>query len=255
MAIYTCLDMIRDCRANAAAGWSYLVRTYLPVTRWLLEHYQQQRPLETVVQQLQDPKLALWAAPGPVTERDFVTQLRLQIIPDPNVADNPLDLDILTKAFEPLTAIERQFVWFDTMAYDTAKTAIVMNVEPNTVEGARNRADETLRGNMDNWSRGLLRKHGWALGNLARGAKTDACLPHLAFLEMIDGRITWHRKKDIEFHLMKCWYCVDHFCRIREADFALHAVSPLGDGEVARFRKLLNLPEEKKPLLARLFGR
>jgi hypothetical protein len=255
LAIYTCLDMIRDCRANAPAGWSYFVQTYLPVTRWLLDHYQQhKRPLETVLSELHSPALPLWAAPGPMTERDFVVQLRLQIIPDPRVEGNPLDLEILSTAFEPLTAIERQFVWFDTMGYDTQKTATVINVEQATVEGARTRAEEMLRGAMDNWTRGLLRTHGWALGHAARGTKTEACFPHLAFLDVIDGRITWSRKKDIEFHLMKCWYCVDHFCRIREADYALHAVKPLPPEDVQRYRKLLKLPEEKKPLLARLFG-
>ena len=38
--IYTCYEMVRDCRAGRAEGWRYFVASYVPVIRKLLAHYQ-----------------------------------------------------------------------------------------------------------------------------------------------------------------------------------------------------------------------
>jgi hypothetical protein len=37
--IYTCYEMIRDCRENRAEGWRYFITTYVPVVRKLIAHY------------------------------------------------------------------------------------------------------------------------------------------------------------------------------------------------------------------------
>lgn len=264
MAIYTCLDMIDDCRGNKPEGWSYLVRSYVPVIRIYLSHYYAARAadvqlIERVLRGLHNPSSSLWSGAG--TEREFVAQLRQEVLRiveldkssvEPEV---PLDLEVLTEALEPFTATERQFVWFQTMSFDSPATAKLMNLESTTVQAARDRADEALRGKLDRWSKGIIADNGLLLGKLAVAAKTDKCLPPKAYLDTLDGRITWARKKDYETHMVQCWFCVDHCCRIREADFALRTIKPLPEEDAATFRGLLNLPAEKKGgLLKRMFG-
>lgn len=257
--------MIADCRGNKAEGWSYLIRTYIPVMRGILSHYYSGRAADTqlierVLKALHNPANSLWAAPGAGTEREFVAQLRQEVMRvveldkssvEPEV---PLDLEVMSEALEPFTATERQFVWFQTMGFDSASTAKLMNLEPTTVQAARDRADEAIRGKLDRWRRGIVAENGLVLGRLAVAAKTDKCLAGKAFLETLDGRITWARKKDYETHMAQCWFCVDHFCRIREADFALRTLKPLAGEEEQRLRDVLGLPAEKKGLLKRMFG-
>lgn len=267
MAIYTCLDMIYDCRAGKPEGWRYLITYYVPVVRWLLAHYYHDRAsdltlIERVLLVLKRPSHPLYTA-SHVTERQFVAALRQEVVAAveadraSTAPEVDLDLDILTRAFEPLTAMERQFIWLESMGWSHADSARMINIEASTVEAARTRADELLRQNLDRWQKGLIGRNGLGLGRLAVAAKGERCMEPRMFLDAIDGRITWSRKKDLEFHLLSCWHCVDHFCRIREADFALRETKPLTDAESEPLRKLLDVvaPTRKKSLLAKMIGR
>ncbi len=265
MSIYTSHDMIRDCRENKPEGWSYLVTHYAPVTGRLLEHYYEARAAETkrierVLPALLNPALPMFAAPGAATEREFVVALRdavLHVVEKEEASGTPeltLDLDTLTAAFTPFTATERQFVWLESMNYSDMQAALLMNLEQATIRKARDRAGELLREKLDSWNKGLIREHGLALGRLAAGVRGPSCLPAGAFLDTIDGRITWSRRKDYESHLTACWHCVDYFCRIREADNALRHVKPLSMEQAAPFLKLLGLPEQKKTFWKKMFS-
>jgi len=266
LAIYTCFDMVRDCRGNRPEGWAYLVTNYSPVIRRLLAQYYDGRPglLERVLQQLMNPQSTLWAAPGHAEERIFVCALRQELLRlvELDAASQPpsieLDLEILTQALEPLTVIERQYVWLESMGYSNELTAQMMNLDVSSSEAARARADELLRNVLDQWRRGLVAENGLTLGRLATGTLGERCLPAKAYLDTLDGRITWQHKKDYEFHMMQCWYCLDHFCRIREADFAINKSKPLSEEEAAPLIAKLGvvLPKkEKKGLLARMFAK
>lgn len=267
MAIYTCLDMIRDCRENKPEGWRYLVTRYVPVMRYLLARYYAGRSadtklLERVLLQLRQANSTLFAAPGPGTEREFVAAMRQKFLEGVELdkasagAEIPLELETMTTALEPLTATEKQMLWFQSMAYDAESTAKLMNLEPSTIQKVRERSDELLRGNMDQWKPGLAAANGLVLGLEAARAGTKDCLPAKAYLDTIDGRITWSRKQDYEYHVARCWHCVDHFARIREADYALRVTKPLTAEECVPWFELLGVPEEKKrPLWQKMFAR
>jgi DNA-directed RNA polymerase specialized sigma24 family protein len=264
LAIYTCLDMLRDCRNDKPEGWSHLIANYSCVIRTFLARYYPERAADTqllsrVWRQLKNPASPLFN-PGASTERQFVTQLRQAALAAverdrAGVASSvTLDLETLTAAFTTLTATERQIVWLETMAYNVDEAARLMNVDLKTVSSVRERAAELLRGNMDTWKTGLLVENGPALGRAAAAASGESCLAPSAFLDTIDGRITWGRKQDYEVHLTSCWHCVDHFCRIREADAALHGATPLSEEELAPFQLFLGIVREKPGLWNRLRG-
>lgn len=267
MAIYTCHDMIRDCRGNQPEGWRYLVTHYVPAIRYLLAHYYGTRAadvklIDRVLAKLRDPFAALFAEPGPGTEREFVAALRQAVVEivendkGSNAAEIPLDLETMTAALAPLTATEKQMLWLESMAYPADLAAKMMNLEPSTIARLRERAGELLRGQMDRWKQGMVGDNGLALGRMAAGAGTTGCLPAKAFLDTIDGRITWDRKQDCESHVATCWHCVDYFSRIREADYALRVTKPLTAAEAAPLFALLSVAvEEKKPLWKKVFTR
>lgn len=264
MSVYTCFDMARDCRADLPVSWSYLITAYIPVLRVLLDHYYPARAsyrelIERVLRKLRDPKLPLYEQV--TTEREWVARLRQELLRLVEIdkasgeADIPLDLEILTTALEPFTVVERQMVWFETVRYTPEQTAHMMNLDASSIDKARARAEEALRGQLDRWHRGLLAENGLALGQLAEAARGESCLPPKAYLDTLDGRITWQRKKDYDFHMMQCWHCIDASCRIREVDHVLRFSKSLTAEQAKPFRDLLGLPEEKKSLLKGLFAR
>ena len=258
--IYTCYDMIRDCREGRREGWSHFVSNYVPVIRRIAAHYQPGRADDSVMERLlitlraQEP---LFQSNDPAPERWFVAELRQHVLAaldefEPAAEpDAVLDLALLTEALNGLTVVEKQAVWLETMRYNAHDTGTLLRMEPRTIEKIRDRAGELVRGKLDNWRRTLLADSGRSLGRLAEAAQTKDCPPVKDFLNVLDGRSTWRQREELENHVTACWHCVDHHCRMAEVVELVRGVEPLGDEEAARFRAALGIPASKKNLWQR----
>jgi hypothetical protein len=254
--IYTCYEMIRDCRVNLPEGWSYLIANYVPAIHRVIAHYGQ-GDVDTILLRLRDPKSSLFQSMEPAPERWFVAELRQQVLatlPLPH-AEIEIDLSTVAEALAPLTLTEKQAAWLEAMHYSPEQAAAMLRVSAATVDKIRARAAELIRGKVDTWRRTLLAENGLALGWAAAASRTTDCLPSKAFLDILDGRTTWIGREQMERHVVACWHCIDHFCRMLEVVEVMRGIQPLTDGEVAPWRKLLGLPEVRSlPGWKRLFS-
>jgi hypothetical protein len=253
--IYTCYEMIQDCRAGRAEGWTYFVEHYAPVIGRLLEHYFAERDaalIERMVAALHDGESTLFASLDPAPERNFVAALRQEVL---RLAETghasaapeiPLELETLGAALEPLTVTEKLVVWLETMRYPSEDAGRMLRMAPTTAEAIRSRAAELLRGSLDTWSRNLLEANGAPLGRAAAALASKDCLPAKAFMDVIDGRATWRGREDLERHVKNCWHCLDHFCRLLEVVDVLRGAQPLAAAEVARYQQLLGIQASKR---------
>ena len=249
--VYTCYEMIQDCRADRPEGWRSLVSNYVPVIRKLLAHYHPAGSaaiLEQVLLALRDPQLTLFQSLQPAPERWFVAELRQKVLaelPDPQ-PEIEIGLDAVSEAFEPLTLLEKQAAWIETMGYDAAATGVMLRMSQQTAARIRDRAAELLRGKTDSWRRTLLSENGRTLGRAAAAASTKDCLPVKEFLDVLDGRSTWRDRETLEQHVRLCWHCIDHFARMAEVIELIRGVEPLPDAEAAPFHKLLRVEPRRK---------
>jgi hypothetical protein len=252
--IYTCYEMIRDCRADRAEGWRYFIACYVPAIRKLLTHYQAAGPadqatLERVLRAARQPQSSLFESLEPAPERWFVAQLRQKVLEElaPSAPAADLDLETVAAALEPLTLVEKQTAWLETMLYPPAETGVLLRMAPATVEKIRSKAADLIRAKVDSWSRTVLAENGRALGRAAAAAAGGECLPPKPFLDLLDGRTTWRGREQLDQHVTRCWHCIDHFCRLVEVVEVLRGNQPLTDAEAAPFRELLGVPAEKRP--------
>jgi hypothetical protein len=265
LAVYTCLDMIRDCRENRKEGWIFLIQNHVPFLRQLLAQYYADRAgdlelLNRVLKTLHNPASELYQKPGPTSEREFLVHLRqvalaaVETDKASTAPEIPLDLETLTEAFGPLTVVERQLAWLETMGYDAVATGKLMNAAVETVDKVREKADELLRLKLDSWRRRMLEENGVVLRQLAAVPRGENCLAIKSYLDAIDGRMTWARKHEDEFHMSECWHCVDHFCRVREADLLLQTSKALNHDEAEPFYKMMGVQPDKPSLWKRFVG-
>lgn len=249
--IYTSYEMIRDCRADRPEGWRYFLATYVPVIRRILAHYQPAGSpdvLERVLVAVRKPESSLFQSLEPAPERSFVAELRqkvLAFLPVPE-AEIPLDLETLAAALEPLTLLEKQASWTESMDYDAAPAGAMLRMAPQTVEKIRERAAELLRGKVDSWRRTVLVENGRALGRAAASAATAECPPAKVFLDVLDGRATWRGRESLEPHVASCWHCIDHFARMAEVVELIRGAAPLAEAEAEPYFRLLGVAAEKK---------
>jgi hypothetical protein len=267
--VYTCYEMIRDCRADKPEGWSFFLAQYVPVIRGLLAHYFPERAgdpalVERVLAALRQPQSSLFESLDPAPERVFVAGLRQRVLAAVEAdcasaaPEVPVDLEILGRALEPLTLTEKLAVWFETMSHSGADAGRMLRMSPQTADKIHARAAELIRGSVDTWSSTLLADNGLSLGREAAGPSindaTKDCLPAKAFLDIIDGRTNWRGREEMERHVKTCWHCLDHFCRLLEVVDVLRASQPLTEIEVESYRRLLGIETPKRSFWKKLAG-
>jgi hypothetical protein len=255
--IYTCYEMIGDCRAGRPEGWAYFLTNYIPVIRQFLHHYFPDRAddpalLERVLRALRQPGSSLFQSIDPAPERAFVAGLRQQVLAaveaDRASATPELTLDIeaLGAALEPLTLTEKLVVWFETMRYSDPDTGRMLRMSPQTAEKIRARAAELVRTSVDAWRSSLLADNGTLLGQAAATLSTKDCLAAKTFFDVIDGRATWGGREEMERHVKGCWHCMDHYCRLLEVVDTLRASKPLPEAEAEGYQRLLGIEARKR---------
>lgn len=256
--IYTCYEMVRDCRENRPEGWRYFAANYVPVMRKLLAHYGtgEEAELARVLVAVRRPDSSMFDSLDPAPERWFVAELRQKVlselpVPRPEIE---LDLETVAAAFEPLTVVEKQAAWIEGMGYSPEQTGAMLRMAPATVAKIRERAADLLRGKSDAWRRSALAENGRALGRSAVQARGAECLPTKAFLDVLDGRASWQAREDMERHVSGCMHCVDHFCRMAEVIELLRGAPALSEAEAAPFAKLLGVEAVRKKGWRRLAG-
>ena len=257
--IYTCYEMVRDCRANRPEGWRYFIESYVPVIRSFLRHYAGgDAELERVLLALHNPQSSLFDSLDPAPERWFVAELRQKIaaalpLEQPAIV---LDLDEVSEAFEPLTLTEKQAVWMESMGgYTPEQTGAMLRMAPATVSKIRERGADLLRGKMNAWRRTILVENGAALGRAAAAAGGKDCPGVKIFLDVLDGRTPWSGREEMERHVRGCWHCIDHFCRMAEVIEVLRGVQPLSAEDAEPFLKLLGVAREDRSIWKRLLSR
>ena len=251
--VYTCYEMVRDCRAGTAEGWSFFAANYVPVMRRLIAHYAPERAADRGLEErllvaIRQPEAGLFQSLEPAPERYFLAGLRQMVLgsleaPDPEMV---LDLATAAEALAPLTVTEKLAAWLETMRYTPQQTAAMLRVSAAMVEKVRERAAELIRGKVDQWRRTILAENGMALGRAASEAGGKDCYPSKAFLDILDGRTTWAVRERTDQHVTGCLHCVDHWCRMVETTELPRGVKPLAEAEVAGLKKLLGVAEKKK---------
>jgi hypothetical protein len=245
--IYTSYEMMRDCRSNLAVGRRHFVRQYVPTVKKMLAHYGAENELERLLTTLSKPESLLFQA-EPVPERPFVAELRQAVMAELAAppAELELELEALAKALESLTLVEKQVVWLEGMRYTLAETGEMLRMSPATVEKIRGRAGELIRAQVDHWNARLVSENGRTLGREAAAKGGAECLGWKTFLDIVDGRMAWLGREQMERHVHSCWHCIDHFCRLLEVVELLRGLKPLTEEEAAPFDKLLGIEAEKK---------
>jgi hypothetical protein len=260
--IYTCYEMVRDCRADLPEGWAHFVTYYVPVVRRILARYAPEQAgdaklLERVLPAIGKPESSLFHSSEPAPERVFVAELRQKVVGElsPAAAEIEIDLDAVATALGSLTMTERQAVWLETMRYAPAEAGAMLRISAATVDKVRQRAAEAIRGAVDAWRVTLLADNGPALGREALAAVGKDCLRAKAFLDVIEGRSVWREREAMDLHLRSCWHCVDHFCRLVEANEWLRGNQPLGAEEIRKYMDLLGATGAKAVGWKRLLGK
>lgn len=255
--IYTCYEMVRDCRANQPEGWRYFIESYVPVIRKLMEHYGgSAADLNRVLLAVRNPQSSMFDSLEPAPERWFVAELRQKVVAELAAppAAIPLTLEEVAEALQPLTLTEKQAAWTESMGYTPEQAGAMLRMAPTTVSKIRDRAADLLRGRMNAWRRTILAENGPALGRAAAAARGSECPGVKTFLDVLDGRTPWRGREEMERHVTLCWQCIDHFCRMAEVIEVLRGIRPLTAEEAGPFRKLLGVAAEQRGLWKRLLG-
>jgi hypothetical protein len=249
VSVYTAYEMIADCRAGRPEGRLWFARNFVPPLRVLLGHYSGGDPepaLAGLLAALRDA-IGQWE-PAPL--RELIVALRPAVLEAAGygVSRRDIELEAVEDALAALTTAERQMMWLETMGYDAVETARLMRASPETVASVRARGAELLRARVDHWTVTVLSDCGAALGEAVRLKPPGEPAAARDYIDLLDGRVTWQRRVELERSLAASWFEIDHFCRVREVDEAASRSRSLSDEEAAPYSRLLGV-EPRKPSL------
>src|ERR1039457_3314287 len=144
--IYTCYEMVRDCRADLPEGWVHFIVHYVPPVRQALAHYAPRRAqdaalLNQILLRIRQPESFLFQSAEPPEERWFVAQLRQLMVAELAAppAEISLGLETLTAGVGAATMTGKEGAWFETIGFLPAQTGPMLRVSPETVEKVRQR--------------------------------------------------------------------------------------------------------------------
>lgn len=248
--IYTCYEMIRDCREGKPEGWLHFVKQYVPVIRRIAARRApagsaEGKKLDDLVRSLSRPAPGIFQELAPVQERVFVADLRNKVLAMlvPDRQANGADPSAVLGALEPFSLLERQAIWLATLGYDATTCARMLKSDVPMVERVRQKAAERAGSDFaEQWAR------------VEPGRPGQDCLPVKVFLDTIDGRNTWPVRSSSELHINRCLFCLDHFCRMHETMDLLRAIEPLNEAETAHFGDVLGIAAARPTGWKRLFG-
>ena len=244
MSVYTCYDMVVDCKAAKPEGWMFFAQRIVPALRLLARHYKLGE--EAVHRFVTKPDLFRDATPMP--EREFLTHQREALLAAGGYQGGKagtLELETVAEAFAELTTVERQIAWLETLEYSTAEAAWLLRASEETAAKARTKAGDALRAKLDSWTATILRDNGALLGAEARAVTPNEPTTLRVCYDLIDGRLTWRDRAEFEHRLQNSWWEIDQLCRAREADEALRASQNLTEDEAHEFLTNLKLPSKK----------
>src|SRR5215467_5655344 len=86
--VYTCFEMVRDCRADLPQGWRYFASNYVPPIQKILSQYPNgsKIAIDQVLLSLRRPDSKLFQSIDPSPERWFLAQLRQAVLGQLNVS-------------------------------------------------------------------------------------------------------------------------------------------------------------------------
>ncbi len=268
MAVYTAFDMVRDCAANKREGWQHFISHYLLAAGAFMDRYRagvwpegagRAEAYRELLKDLQRADNRFFSSLQPAQGRIFLTSLRDYLL-DRFAPEQPdtasVLMDAIMAGLTELTVVEKQFFWLETMNYSDAETGAMMFADPATVARARQKGNDLLRGHLDTWSAGMLARNAVTLRHDVRKLHSEECIDPRLYCDAIDGRITWNTKADMEYHLAGCWFCIDHFCRVRDTDWTLagKARGLLPETEVVELLEFLGFERPKKTLWQKALG-
>jgi len=231
MAVYTCNDMVHDCRARRPEGWRHFIAEYLPFCRAVILHYLPERgddpnSLPALMAIFSRSGCTVFEVSGIATEREFLLGLRDMVIEQfaPRVQNRPAPESALLTG---VPALERQIGWLEAMGYDEHASARMLNLDHKTVAAVRAKLNAALQGA--------------GLSCIVLPAAGPGCASARTLADYSDGRLVWQTRQKVERHLCECWRCVDLFCRLRESDFLMSRRQPLKPAEVENIYEAMDI--------------
>ena len=163
-----------------------------------------------------------------------------------------VDFELLKTLFDKMPLVHQEVAWLAMQTFQQEETSKILRVPLALVQTAE---VEVLR----KWSKIRDRE----ISNMPflhdqvrqqiESQKSPNCPAIKVFSDLMDGRIVWREKQQVEGHISECLCCLDQETKLKETLFYLHALDPLPTESVERLLKSLKV--EPRPSKATLLAK
>jgi len=244
--------MLRECARGDIRSWRFFVSRYGS----LAEHLLSQRfrgaaePLRSDLPHffacLSKNENAFFREFSGFNEQEFVVSFQYPLFDFFRGHIGPINstafsLDLISQLFGKLPLAHQEPGWLALKGYSDEVIGKILRVPISLVKAGR-----TLVANGINELAGLGAQT-WILNDslLCEIEKSGGpnCPEIKAFCKVMDGRMPWQEKRNVEQHIAECRHCLDLETSLKDTNFHLRILPPLPEDKVQSLLSLISFSE------------
>jgi hypothetical protein len=265
--VITFHKMLSGCVRGEHRFWEFFVSTYGSLAEHLVkQHFHNvSSRLPAISSELfnstSENDRAFFREFSGSNERDFLIYFEQRVFgvtrrhSSGQESPSEFDFETLERLFGKVPLAYQEVAWLAMNGYQEDPTNRILRVPLALVQKAE---EEVLK----NWSEILSRQmtafplvqdH---LRQQVESRKGVNCPAIKVFSDLMDGRIVWREKQQVENHIAECLYCLDRETSLKETLFHIRLLEPLPTESVQGYLRQLNIHEgvpARPSLLTKVF--
>ena len=238
---FTFQVMLRGCSRSDIKSWQVFVRTYGSLAEHLLPHRfgpaaeSLRSRLPDFFASLSEDRNAFFRDFSGFNEEEFVVSFQYRLFDffrRPVELPNPagVSLTVVDHVFGKLPLAHQESGWLALKGYSDEVISQILRVPLSLVRAGRNMTvkglNEFAEANTASWllDDSLLIK--------VERSGVPNCPEIKSFCKVMDGRMPWQDKRNVEQHTAECRHCLNLETSLKDAVFHLRVLPPLSEAKV-----------------------
>ena len=254
--VITFHKMLVGCIQNEFKFWQFFISVYGALTQHLIERHfaslkdKTENLLQEIFESIAQNHNSFLKDFSGSSEREFLIYFRERVFATARKylsgeeSQGELEIGALNKLFQDFPLAHQEVAWLVMKAYKDEEINKILRVPLSLVQTGRS---EVLKRHAQMFGRhdaNLFRLKNSAILQIeSQGGPNCPAINIVS--DILDGRIPWRDKTNIENHLAQCRYCLDRETALKEAIFYLRGLAPLPEAVTEGLLKALKLQNHK----------
>ncbi len=264
--VITFHKMLEGCIRNELKLWQFFTSVYAALAQHLIQKHfgslknDTEPLLREIFESINENDNFFLKEFSGSSEREFLIYFREKVFATARKhlteegEQSVLEIETLNRLFQNVLLAHQEVAWLVMKSYEDGEINKILRVPLSLVQTGRNEVLKKHAQVFGHHDSNLFRLKDRVLQQIET-QRGPNCTGIKIISDVVDGRIAWRDKTNIENHLSQCLYCLNRETALKEAIFYLRELSPLPAEVHQSLLKNIKLGNQKEPIKSSLLAR